>query len=144
MLTLNPVIPAAGSQHCQLKSREGSCHEPAAAAKPSPCGLLSQAAGTGCCWHGWFPGVGKPHPCCSLITIGQMLVPVSVSLSAGAELTQVCHSAAGVVQTLGVLGLQLPEAREFPLARWDLLGLGQGFKITAVCARTVLAVGERS
>ncbi|RMB99337.1 hypothetical protein DUI87_24072 [Hirundo rustica rustica] len=34
----------------------------------------------------------------------------------GAELTQVCHSAAGVVQTLGVLGVQLPEAREFPLA----------------------------
>lgn len=40
-----------------------------------------------------------------------------LSLFVGAELAQICHSAGGVVQTLGVLGVQLPEAREFPLGR---------------------------
>lgn len=38
-------------------------------------------------------------------------------LFGGAELTQICHSAAGSVQTLGVLGVQLPGTREFPLGR---------------------------
>lgn len=78
------VIPAAGTQHCQFKSKwERSCHETTAAAKPYPFGLLSQpvteAIGTGRCWHVRFPRVEKPHPCCccSLITIWQMLAPIS-------------------------------------------------------------------
>lgn len=78
------VLPAAGTQHCQFKSRwKRSCHETIAAAKPYHFWLLSQsavtqAAGTRCCWHLWFPAVGKPRPCCcSLMAIWQMLIPVS-------------------------------------------------------------------
>lgn len=40
-----------------------------------------------------------------------------LSFFVGAELTHICHSAAGVVLTLGALGVQLPGAREFPLGR---------------------------
>lgn len=35
----------------------------------------------------------------------------------GAELTEICHSTSGIVQTLRVLGVQRPGAREFPLGR---------------------------
>lgn len=148
------VIPAAGTQHCQFKSRwERSCHETTTAAKPYPFGLLSQpvtqATGTGRFWHVWFPGVREQHPCCCSVSHHHLANACSFFfqfpfLFREAELTQICHSAAGGVQTLGVLGVQLPGAREFPLGRWDLLGLDQGFKITAACTRTVLAVRECS
>lgn len=94
------VITAAGTQLCQFKSRwERSCHETAAAAKPYPFGLLSQAitqaTGAGGCWHVWFPGVGKLHLCCCCcsLTIWQMLVAILsfLSLFTGAELTQICQ-----------------------------------------------------
>lgn len=63
------VIPAAGTQHCQFKSRwERSCHGTTTAAKPLPFGLFSQlvtqATGTGRCWHVQFPGVREQHACC--------------------------------------------------------------------------------
>lgn len=112
------VIPGAGSQQCQFKSSweswEISCHETTAAAKPYPFRLLSQpvtqAAGTGHCWDVQFPGVGKQHPCCcccSLVSIWQMLVPISfIPLSlfgswARPDLSQCCWHCPGPGSTWG-------------------------------------------
>lgn len=79
--------------------------------------LLEQGAAGMCDSQEWENHIPAAAPLSSPFGKCLFLFLSFLSLFIGAELTQICHSAAGVVQTLGVLGVQLPGPREFRLGR---------------------------